>query len=164
MRKQIWHYQVNHLWIIKRWWRVLKYNLNKNWYVYITLCEGWIKRYWKRSRLVATLFLENPENKTQVNHKNLIRSDDRVINLEWSTPSENIYHWWKNNKSRKLKQQQENNYAGKRIIQLDKSWNIVNDWCSISKASRVIWVSDSRIARCCIWKCKSAWWFIWKYV
>jgi len=45
-------------------------------------------------RLVGKTYIPNPNNKLEINHKNSIRDDNRIENLEWSTRSENNQHAW----------------------------------------------------------------------
>ena len=73
--------------------RILKTFFNKkNNYSGIRLRNNKILKTFTIHRLVAVSFIKNPENKKTVNHKNGIRSDNRIENLEWMTYSENIQH------------------------------------------------------------------------
>jgi len=61
-------------------------------YIRTTLYKNGIKKHIKLHRLVGQLFIPNPKNLPQINHKNGIRYDNKVENLEWCTNSENILH------------------------------------------------------------------------
>lgn len=64
----------------------------KSGYYHISLVNNKIKKTLKIHRLVAVYFLENLENKSEVNHKDKNKLNNTIDNLEWMTKKENNQH------------------------------------------------------------------------
>jgi predicted XRE-type DNA-binding protein len=75
--------------------QILSMHVNHGGYLRVALCKDSKKKFYSAHRLVALSFFGIDENKTQVNHKNGIKTDNRVDNLEWVTLSENMEHAYK---------------------------------------------------------------------
>jgi len=87
--------------IPKRVWNRYKYDIRKtvilkqktsSLYKQISLCKNGKAKSVNVHRLIAKAFISNPENKLEVNHKNGIKQDNNIENLEWCTRKENSIH------------------------------------------------------------------------
>jgi hypothetical protein len=72
--------------------RILGLREGKYGYLYTNLSFNKVRKTVKPHRLVAQMFIENPDNKPCVNHINGIKSDNTLKNLEWCTYAENTEH------------------------------------------------------------------------
>ena len=98
-------YDVSNYGRIRRKKRILSGSLHKDGYIFVTL-------YGKQTplhRIIASVFIENPDSKKEVNHKDGNKQNNFVENLEWVTRSENQRHAADNN----LQPKPVNKYTGK---------------------------------------------------
>ena len=71
--------------------KLMKLNLKCGYYI-IMITNGKCKKSFKVHRLVALAFIDNPENKKTVNHKNKNKLDNSIENLEWASMKEQAQH------------------------------------------------------------------------
>ena len=72
--------------------KMLKSCITNKGYLRLGLYLNDVKNNHQIHRLVATAFVDNPDNKDQVNHINAIKTDNRAENLEWVSNYENFRH------------------------------------------------------------------------
>lgn len=89
---------------------ILKYNG----YLQVGLRKHSQRKYISVHRLVALHFLENPENKEQVNHIDCNKLNNHVDNLEWVTPKENQQHAKRNGLRDHMRKGPDHPYYGMR--------------------------------------------------
>lgn len=106
-------------------------------------------------RLVATAFIPNIENKPYVNHLNGIRSDNRMENLEWVTPSENTQHAVDIGLFKPTREKQ--------VVQYSLNGDKIAIYRSISEAARKTNSSVEKIVNCCQFTRKTHNEYQWRY-
>lgn len=81
------NYEVSNMGNVRRLfpkgYHYLKQIQKRDGYMRVVLCKNGQQKTFYVHRLVAKAFIPNPDNLPQVNHKNFIRNDNRVDNLEW---------------------------------------------------------------------------------
>jgi hypothetical protein len=127
------------------------YKVNENGYIRVNIYE----KTFLLHRLVALTFLENPENKKTVNHKDGNKLNNGINNLEFATNQEQQIHKFQNGLG---------NIFARKIKQYDLEGNFIKEFNSIVEASNELKTSESNIRGVLLNKRKTAAGFIWKYL
>ena len=95
-------------------------------------------------RLVAEAYIPNPDNLSEVNHKDENRSNNTLDNLEWIDRVSNCNYGTRNEK------------LSKAVAQYTKKGEFVANFISVSEASRQTNININCISRCCRGELKTA--------
>ncbi|MET3559316.1 hypothetical protein ABID29_002470 [Streptococcus rupicaprae] len=151
--------------------RILKGSVTQFGYHKVILTKNKHRRTIFVHRLVAEAFLENdnPKIKTQVNHIDGDKLNNETGNLEWVSASENIKHAFSIGIKKVSKKQTEaiknlGENSNKRVLQLNPEGQIIQEWHSITEASKILNINMSSISMCCHGKRNLAGGFKWKYI
>ena len=137
--------------------RIMNGSLDTRGYLQVSLGnnKGERKFLWVH-QIVATTFIPNPENKPQVNHKDEVKTNNCVDNLEWMTAKENSNYGTRNERVIKA--------ISKPIMQYTKDGILIKVYPSVKEAAHQLGLSRSNISSAARGVYKQAYDFIWKYV
>ena len=121
-------------------------------------------------RLVAMVFIDNPEGYKLVNHKDSNTENNHVSNLEWCNHSQNNKHGYDFGNRVLTETQLESRrkpktYLHKKVVQLDKdTLEVIATYNSVTEASKLTGYNLSAIANCCKGRRSTSYGFKWQYI
>lgn len=118
--------------------------------------EGYRSSY-QVHRLVASMFIPNPETKPQVNHKDGNKLNNHVENLEWVTNEENHTHKLENNLY-------PTTHTPKRVGKFSREGNLLETFDSLYSAAQSVGARQWEVSRCANGQRKTFKGFVWKFI
>lgn len=82
-------YEVSNLGRVRSRSKTLKQGVNSKGYYYVNLVKDKVYKQYETHRIIAIAFIDNPQNKAQVDHIDANKLNNKVSNLRWATPKEN---------------------------------------------------------------------------
>lgn len=140
--------------------RILKPTKDSSGYLQVGLCKNGQRKPFKVHRLVAMAFIPNPDNLPEVNHKNEIKTDNRVENLEWCTQLFNIRY---GTGIKRRSEKQINGKCSKSVYQHTLNGEFVAEYPSLAEVERQLGYNHSKTTLVCNGKRKTAYGYVWRY-
>lgn len=139
--------------------KILKQATDKDGYKKISLSKEGKKKRFMIHRLVANEFIENPNDLPVINHKDGIKDNNNVINLEWVTYSENTQHAFNTGLCKPS-----NGGTNKHVAMVDNKTGItIKEFDSIAEASEYSGHSIPRISYSANKEANSVEDFVWRF-
>lgn len=118
---------------------ILKPSLNKDGYELVNLKDSnHIAKWFTVHRLVAMCFIPNPNNYGEVNHKDEVKNNNVVSNLEWCTRRYNVGYGTVRERQSNNKKGQSNDWLNKPIIQYSLNGEFIAEYDSTTQAAKVL--------------------------
>lgn len=125
--------------------KILKWMTDFHGYLVVELRNNGDRKGGFSHRLIAQAFIQNPENKPEINHINGIKNDNRIENLEWCTKLENIQHSCRTGLRRDNRGI--THYRSLPVMVIDEKNVSVTSYCSMSMAAKYLGVKPSSVCR-----------------
>ena len=142
--------------------KILKPGKNTRGYLNVILFKDGKSKNSKVHRLVAEAFIPNPLGLETVNHKDEVKTNNTVGNLEWMSRKDNINYGTHNKRMSEAKINHPS--CSKQVQMFDKkTGELLATFLSTHEADRKTGIHHGSISKCCKGKYKSAGGYVWKY-
>lgn len=128
--------------------KILKKHINKDGYYQIQLCKNGKGKTYFVHILVAKTFLNDYDENLQVNHKNEIKTDNRLENLEMMTQKENLNYGTRNDRISKSNKNRED-VSRKIIAYKYENMEFIGIFDSTKEVERQLGIDHSHVSKCC---------------
>lgn len=135
--------------------RKLKPHKTRKGYLMVSLSDpvSGVRKFVPLHRIVAKAFIDNPDNKPCVCHKDNNKENCNADNLYWGTNHENVLQAWKDGL---------NDWKKVAVNQYNLNGEFIKKYETVTKAAEAVGVTKHQVSKCINGKAKTAGGYLWK--